>query len=108
MIARIWRGWVRPDDAAAYIDYIERTGLADYRRTPGNRGAWLLQRRDGNRTEILTLSFWDSYEAIAAFAGADITRARFYPEDDRYLVAREWTVTHHDIAAGAATDPPRS
>jgi heme-degrading monooxygenase HmoA len=101
MIARIWRGWVHPEHAAAYIDYVERTGLADYRRTPGNRGAWLLQRRDGERIEVVTLSFWDSYDAIQRFAGADITRARFYPEDDRYLVAREWTVTHHEVSAGS-------
>ena len=103
MIARMWRGWVSTVDAAAYTEYIERTGLADYRRTPGNHGAWLLQRRDGNRTEIITLSFWDSYDAIREFAGADITRARFYPEDDRYLIEREWTVTHHEIAAGSAS-----
>lgn len=101
MIARIWRGWVRPADADTYTEYIERTGLADYRHTPGNRGAWLLQRRDGERMEIITLSFWDSYESIATFAGADISRAKFYPEDERYLVDREWTVTHHEIAAGA-------
>lgn len=101
MIARIWRGWVKPEDAAAYADYTERHGLVDYRRTPGNRGAWLLQRRDGERTEIIMLSFWDSYDAIKAFAGADITRARFYPEDDRFLVAREWTVTHHEVVAGS-------
>lgn len=100
MIARIWRGWVRPDDAEAYADYTHRHGIAEYRRTPGNQGAWLLQRRDGERVEIITLSFWDSYEAIAGFAGADITRAKFYPEDDRFLVAREWTVTHHDVSAG--------
>lgn len=101
MIARIWRGWIRPADAAAYTDYIERTGLSDYRRTPGNQGAWLLQRRDGERMEIITLSFRDSYEAIAKFAGDDISRARFYPEDERYLIDRERTVTHHEIAAGS-------
>jgi heme-degrading monooxygenase HmoA len=100
VIARMWRGWVRPDDAPTYTEYIERTGLADYRRTPGNRGAWMLQRRDGDRIEIVTLSFWDSYEAVTGFAGADISRARFYPEDDQYLIDRELTVTHYEIVSG--------
>jgi heme-degrading monooxygenase HmoA len=100
VIARMWRGWVRPDAAPAYTEYIERTGLADYRRTPGNRGAWMLQRRDGDRMEIVTLSFWDSYDAITGFAGADISRAKFYPEDDQYLVDRELTVTHYEIVSG--------
>jgi heme-degrading monooxygenase HmoA len=102
MIARIWRGWVRAEDRAAYVDYIERTGMAAYRRTPGNQGAWMLARDlDDGRTEIVTLSFWASRDAIRAFAGDDIERAVFYPEDDRYLVDRETTVTHHEVVSGA-------
>jgi heme-degrading monooxygenase HmoA len=101
MIARIWRGWVRTEDRAAYVDYIERTGMAEYRSTPGNAGAWMLARDLGDdRTEIVTLSFWVSRDAIRAFAGDDIERAVFYPEDDRYLVDRETTVTHYEVVAG--------
>ena len=100
MIARSWRGWVRTEDRAAYVDYIERTGMAGYRSTPGNQGAWMLARdlEDG-RTEVVTLSFWASADAIRGFAGHDIERAVFYPEDDRYLVGRETTVTHHEVVA---------
>ena len=42
MIARISRGAVRADDAAAYASYIQQTGIEAYKATPGNRGAWLL------------------------------------------------------------------
>jgi heme-degrading monooxygenase HmoA len=100
VIARTWRGWVRTEDRAAYVDYIERTGMAEYRSTPGNQGAWMLARDlpDG-RTEIVTLSFWATAEAIRGFAGEDIGRAVFYPEDDRYLVDRETTVTHYEVVA---------
>ena len=102
MIARIWRGWVRTEDRAAYVEYIERTGMAEYRGTPGNRGAWMLARDLGDgRTEIVTLSFWASRDAIRGFAGDDIERAVFYPEDERYLVDRETTVTHFEVVAGA-------
>ena len=101
MIARTWRGWVRTEDRAAYVEYIERTGMAEYRSTPGNQGAWMLTRDLGNgRTEVLTLSLWESRESIRGFAGDDIERAVFYPEDDRYLVDRETTVTHYEVAAG--------
>ena len=100
MIARTWRGWVRTEDRAAYVDYIERTGMAGYRGTPGNQGAWMLARDlDDGRTEIVTLSLWVSAEAIRSFAGEDIERAVFYPEDDRYLVDRESTVTHYEVVA---------
>jgi heme-degrading monooxygenase HmoA len=103
MIARIWRGWTRASDADAYVEYVSETGLSEYRKTPGNRGAWILRRDDGDRTEFLTLSFWGSLEAIRGFAGDDIEQAVFYPEDDRYLVDRELQVTHYVIEGEAAT-----
>ena len=102
MIARMWRGWVRTADRAAYVDYIESTGMAEYRATPGNQGAWMLARDLGDgRTEIVTLSFWASRDAIRGFAGDDIELAVFYPDDERFLVDRETTVTHFDVVAGA-------
>jgi heme-degrading monooxygenase HmoA len=97
MIMRIWRGWTRPEDAEEYADYIVGTGLAEYLATPGNQGADLVSRPDGDRTEFLTISLWDSREAIVAFAGDDIDRAVFYPEDDRFLVDREETVRHYEV-----------
>ena len=110
MIARIWRGWVATPDTAAYVRYIEETGLTAYRTTPGNAGAWMLTRdiADG-RTEIVTLSLWDSMDAVKAFAGADPEQAVFYPEDERFLVDRETTVTHFEVAAAvnpASADTP--
>jgi hypothetical protein len=44
VIARIWRGVVRTDDAADYVRYVRRTGIEHYRSTPGNIGAWILHR----------------------------------------------------------------
>jgi heme-degrading monooxygenase HmoA len=76
-----------------------------YRRTPGNRGAWLLRRTEGDRTEIVALSFWDSQKAIEGFAGEDIGKAVFYPEDDRFLVERDLRVTHYEVpASGSGTE----
>jgi heme-degrading monooxygenase HmoA len=98
MIARIWRGAVRAGDAAAYASYIQQTGIEAYKATPGNRGAWMLWRTDGEQAEVITLSFWESREAIQGFAGPDIGKAVFYPEDDRFLVERDLTVHHYEIA----------
>ena len=71
--------------------------MRGYRETPGNVGAWILRRDEGDRTEFTTLSFWDSLESIRGFAGDEIERAVFYPEDDRFLVDREVTVKHWAI-----------
>jgi heme-degrading monooxygenase HmoA len=99
MIARMWRGVVRRDDADAYVEYIVNTGMAEYRATPGNQGAWMLRRDDGDRSEIITFSLWDSRDSIRAFAGEDIDQAVFYPEDDRFLIERDPTVRHYDVVS---------
>ena len=98
MIARTWRGWIRTEDRDAYVAYVRDTGIAQYRATPGNLEAHLLTRDlDDGRTEVVTLSFWTSLDAVRAFAGDDVSAAVFYPEDDRFLVDRERTVTHHEV-----------
>ncbi len=50
------------------------------------------------------MSLWDSLDAVAQFAGHDVTKAVFYPEDDRYLVDRELMVTHYHVTDAAPTD----
>jgi heme-degrading monooxygenase HmoA len=99
MIARIWRGVVRSEDADEYAKYIEATGFAAYADTAGNRGSWMLRRDHGGRTEFLTVSLWESVDAIKAFAGEDYEGAVYYPEDERFLVEREDTVKHYEVAA---------
>jgi heme-degrading monooxygenase HmoA len=97
VIARIWRGRVRSEDADAYVEYLHETGMVEYRATPGNRAAYILRREQGERTEFTTLTFWDSLDAVKAFAGDDYEQAVYYPEDDRFLVERESTVKHYEV-----------
>jgi heme-degrading monooxygenase HmoA len=97
MIARTWAGATRAADADAYLDYLHATGLAEYRATPGNRGVLALRRIEGDRAEFLLLSLWDSEDSIRRFAGNEIGRAVFYPEDERFLVARDEQVHHYEV-----------
>ncbi len=97
MIARQWHGRVPTSKADEYYRYIERTGISDYRSTPGNRGVFVFRREDGDATHFLITTLWDSIDAIRQFAGDDYTVARYYPEDDEYLLEREHSVTHFDV-----------
>jgi heme-degrading monooxygenase HmoA len=97
MIARVWRGAVAKADGDAYAKYMDGTGLAGYTSTPGNRGAWMLRRDLDDKTEFLMFTLWESMEAIQAFAGERPEVAVFYPEDDRYLVERDETVSHYEV-----------
>ena len=103
-VARVWRGTVRRRDAGVYADYIRETGFTQYGDTPGNLGAWLLRRDDGDETEFVTWSLWESLDAIRAFAGEDIEAAVLYPEDERYLIDGVSSVTHFEVAD--AISPP--
>ncbi|HXJ65320.1 MAG TPA: hypothetical protein VNN79_16315 [Actinomycetota bacterium] len=106
MIARTWRGWTRSADADEYVEYLLRTGIREYEATQGNRAAYILRREDGDRTEFVTLTFWDSMDAVRGFAGGDVERAVFYPEDDRFLVERETTAKHWDVTTSGPAAAP--
>jgi heme-degrading monooxygenase HmoA len=99
-ILRIWRGATKRERGDEYVDYLNETGLRDYRETQGNLGALLLRRDDGDLARFTTLSLWSSLDDIRAFAGDDVERARFYPADDDFLVEREERVEHLEVVAG--------
>jgi len=98
MIARIWRGAVRPADADQYIAYVYETGFDEYVATLGNLGAHILRNDLPDRTEIVTLTFWKSWDAVRAFAGEDPSLARYYPEDDAFLLEKPERVKHYEVA----------
>ena len=100
MIARQWHGRVRAEDAETYYRYLVDTGLGDYRGTPGNRGVYVLRRREGDVVHYDLITLWDSWASIRAFAGEDVTVARYYPEDERFLLELEPTVTHYEVVEG--------
>jgi heme-degrading monooxygenase HmoA len=102
MIARTWHGMVAAERADEYQTYLEQTGLPDYRATPGNRGVWVLRRTEGNRAHFLLVSLWESIDAIRAFAGDDVEQARYYPEDEDFLLELEPRVTHYEVVARPA------
>src|SRR5918999_567287 len=97
MIARTWRGSTKAEDAETYLQYLHETGLHGYRETPGNLGVLALRRVGGGRAEFLLLSLWESEDAIRRFAGDDVERAVFFPEDDRFLVERDERVEHYEV-----------
>lgn len=99
MIARTWHGAVPKEDAEAYYEYLCETGVPDYQQTLGNRGVYVFRRTEGDTAHFLLLTLWDSLDAIRAFAGDDVDTARYYPEDEEYLLELEPTVTHYEVLA---------
>ena len=102
-LARIWIGHTRLEDRDEYVRYLEESGMAAYRATPGNRGAFLLVRDLGDRAEFLTLSFWDGWDSIRAFAGDDPGTARYFPRDERFLLEFPKEVRHYEVSGRPGT-----
>ena len=98
VILRKWTARIRTADEVEYANYIAETGGDDLHNTPGNLGHQIIVRDLGSGvSEISALSWWSSMDAIRAFAGDDPEVARYYPEDDRYLLNRPEVVEHHRV-----------
>ena len=102
MIARIWHGRTNVAQADEYLEFLKERAVADYQSTPGNRGVFLLRRVAGDEAHFLTLTHWDSLEAVEAFAGEEISKARYYPEDADFLLEFEPTVEHYELYSAPA------
>ena len=94
MITRTWHGRTRAEDADRYLEFLKQTGVPDYARVEGNLSVKILRRIDADVCHFWTVTEWDSYDSIKKFAGEDFEKAKYYPEDKKYLLEFEPTVTH--------------
>lgn len=101
MIVRIWHGRVPHEKATAYRDFLNERAVPDYRKTPGNLGVLVLERPAEDAVHFVTLTYWTDLEAIRAFAGEPIERAKYYPEDRGFLLEFEPEVVHYEVVGGS-------
>jgi heme-degrading monooxygenase HmoA len=87
MITRMWRGWTAHEDADTYEQFLLRKLFPAMRSIAGFRGAEVLRREDGGETVFVTLTRFDSLEAIREFAGQAYGTPVLEPEA-RALLAR--------------------
>ena len=99
MIARVWRGYTKHDDADAYEAMLKPELLPGLGQVTGYRGSYLLRRPVGEEVEFVTIILWASLNAIRAVAGPDIEKA-VIPEDRKRLLCRyDEKAAHYEIAA---------
>jgi heme-degrading monooxygenase HmoA len=99
MICRMWHGVTPRSKADAYTRFLEQRAVPDYRSVPGNLSVAVLRRDEAEVTHFLTVTHWESEESIRAFAGNDLLKAKYYPEDQDYLLEFEPLVQHFVVAA---------
>src|SRR5512136_2379142 len=98
-IARTWHGRTAGGRADEYRKLLLERAIPDYQSIAGNRGVTILRRIQGEEAHFLILTLWESRTAIEAFAGADIEQAKYYTEDQEFLLEFESTVTHYEVCA---------
>ncbi|HWK64317.1 MAG TPA: hypothetical protein VNS34_05215 [Rhizobiaceae bacterium] len=83
-IARIWRGRTRRDVADAYQPYLHDVGIKPLIEKALGVQNFREDRED--ETEFVTISYWESVEAMARFTGGDPTRIHHLPRDREFLI----------------------
>ena len=96
MIVRMWHGRVPSEKARLYREFLNARAIPDYRSVRGNISIHVLERVDGAVTHFVTMTFWEGMEAIRGFAG-DVEVAKYYPEDQDFLLEFEPRVTHYEV-----------
>ncbi|KAA0072199.1 antibiotic biosynthesis monooxygenase [Rhodanobacter sp. T12-5] len=101
MICRMWHGVTARSKADAYEAFLEQRAVPDYRSVPGNLSVAVLRRDESELTHFMTVTRWDSEESIRAFAGDELLKAKYYPEDRDFLLEFEPQVQHFVVTAFA-------
>lgn len=99
MIARVWRGYTKPENADAYEAMLKPELLPGLKHASGYIGSFLARRIIGEEVEFVTVMLWESLESIKLIAGPDFERAVVPEERRKYLVRYDPESAHYDIAS---------
>jgi heme-degrading monooxygenase HmoA len=97
MIGRLWHGWTTHENADAYDELLQTKILPRIHRVEGYKGAYLLRRDVEDGVEFVTLTFFESMDAVRAFAGEDHGVAVVPPEARKLLSRFDQTSKHYEI-----------
>ena len=99
MIARLWHGWTTRGNADAYEELLQSKILPGIHRVAGYRGAYLLRKEAGDEVEFVTLTVFESLEAVRAFAGEDYQVAVVPPEARQLLTRFDQRSKHYQVVS---------
>jgi heme-degrading monooxygenase HmoA len=97
MIARIWQGVTTLEQADAYAEYLNESGVAGLQNAEGNRGAYVLRRVENGAAHFMVVSFWDTVESVKKFAGGNPQLARRLPRDKDFHMHLDPDVTNYEV-----------
>jgi antibiotic biosynthesis monooxygenase (ABM) superfamily enzyme len=99
VVTRVWHGWTTRENADAYERFLMSELFPSMRAIPGFRDADVLRREDGNEVAFITLTRFDSLEAIIAFAGEEYERAVIEPQARAVLSHYDDRAQHYSTSS---------
>jgi heme-degrading monooxygenase HmoA len=97
MIVRLWHGRTDISKADEYAEFMVERAAPDYGSVEGLKKLYFLRRIDGGVVHFLLVTLWDSMESVKKFAGEYPEKAKYYPEDDSFLLEKEETSALYEV-----------
>ena len=89
MIVRMWHGRVDSSKSDEYAEFMKQRAAPDYSSVDGLQKLLFLRTDEKDVTHFLLVTYWDSMESVKRFAGEEPEKAKYYPEDDQFLLEKE-------------------
>jgi heme-degrading monooxygenase HmoA len=99
VIARVWHGWTRTEDADSYESHLKPELLPGLSKVKGFAGSRLLRRTVADQVEFITIIFWDSLDAVRAVAGPDYETAVIPEERKKFLQRFDEKAAHYEVVS---------
>ncbi len=89
MIIRMWHGRVDSSKSDEYAEFMKQRAAPDYSSVDGLQKLLFLRKNEKDVAHFLLVTYWDSMESVKKFAGEQPEKAKYYPEDDQFLLEKE-------------------
>ena len=89
MIVRMWQGRVDSSKSDEYAEFMKQRAAPDYSSVDGLQKLLFLRKNEKDVAHFLLVTYWDSMESVKKFAGEQPEKAKYYPEDDQFLLEKE-------------------
>ncbi len=97
MIARVWRGWTKIENADAYEKLLREVVYPGLQRINGYHSGYIFRQDNKDESEFVTVNLFESLDAVKAFAGPDYDTPVFEPEARRLLSKVEPIARHYEV-----------
>lgn len=96
-VMRTWQGRVSLEKADDYQKFMRERAVPDYSSVAGLKHLFFQRRDEETCAHFLLVTVWDSMEAVKGFAGDNPEIAKYYPEDDDFLLEKEKYVNLYQV-----------